>query len=974
MEKKNKSIIIIIAAVVIILAAVYALSDFIIDWMWFKEMGYVSVFFTELFTKIKLGVPSFVLSALVAWVFLTAIKRSFLKKNEMVLKDAKSVKAVNRIALGLSAVFGAIFTVTIIPALWFQILQLANSTDFSIADPLFGNDISFYVFKLEFWEGVNDAATGLIVLLFIVTFVFHGILVGLSKPEFTEADTGNYNIPPEGEDPYSPGPDGLPRGVFVKLVKNAVNKQKQSPDGSDFKKKASAILSVASREVSILAVLFFISIGFNFFLERYELLYSGTGVAYGAGFTDINVTMPMYTIIAILAVVSAVLVPVAISKRKWKLAVAGPALMVVIGLLGSGAALAVQSLIVSPDELDKENKYLDNNITYTRLAYNLKDITIRDMEPDNKLNAYDVVSNMETFSNIRINDFEPAAQFYNQTQSIRSYYNFNDVDVDRYYVNGEYTQCFLSAREIDQSKIDDSWLIKHLKYTHGYGLTLSRVDRVTSSGQPEMLIESIPPVSEVPEITITRPEIYYGECTDTYVITGTDESEFDYPSGESNVYCEYEGEGGIELGFFSRCLFALKERSIKILISSNVNSDSRILIYRNIADRMQKIAPFLTYDDDPYVVTVDGRVFWIADAYTVSEYYPYSEPWSKASPMNYIRNSVKVVIDAYNGTTDFYLVDDSDPIALTLSKIYPGLFKSMDQMPESLRAHLQYPNALFNIQADVYEKYHMTDVDVFYQSEDLWQISDEQYGQETVQMTPNYFIMKLPGEENAEFVSTISYCPNGKSNLTGILTARSDGENYGQLILYRMPKDRIIYGPSQIEAQINQNAEISKEFSLWNNSGSRYSRGNMFCIPVENSLLYCEPIYLEASTGSLPEVKRVVMFYGDKVAYESTLAECLNSLFGSGAGDPLKEAFPVEAGRLAAQAMEEGGISSFIPEVDTSVSSLPVSGDESLRDLAVKAQDAYDKAVAAQKDGDWASYGKYLEELEKILEIMTGND
>ena len=966
-----------IAVVIAVIAAILALSGFITDWMWFAEMGYVSVFFTELFTKLKLGGPAFLLSGLICLAFMAAIKKSFLKKNEMVLKDARSVRFINIVSVGLSVLFGIIFTATIIPNLWFQILQLINSSEFGITDPLFGNDISFYMFKLEFWEGVNDAATGLIVLLFVVTLIFHGLLVGLSKPEFTEADTHDYNIPPEGEDPYKAGPSGLPQGVLVKLIRNKLNQQRASLDSSDLKKKGSAVLNVASRQISILAVLLFISVGFNFFLERYELLYSGTGIAYGAGFTDINVTMPMYTILAILSVAGAVLVPVAISKRKWKLGAAVPALMIVVGLLGSGAAIAVQNLIVAPDELDKEDAYLNNNITYTRLAYDLQDINVRDMDPDTSLSTYDVVNNMETLSNIRINDFEPAAQFYNQTQSIRSYYSFNDVDVDRYYINGEYTQCFLSAREIDQSRIDDSWLIKHLKYTHGYGLTLSRVDRITTSGQPEMLIESIPPVSEVPEITIERPEIYYGESTDTYIITGTSESEFDYPSGESNVYCEYEGTGGIKLNFFARCLFALREQSLKILISNNINSDSSILINRNIVDRMEKIAPFLTYDDDPYVVASEGKIYWIADAYTVSEYYPYSEPWERNSPMNYVRNSVKVVVDAYNGTTDFYLVDDSDPIALTLAKIYPGLFKSMDQMPEDLRSHLQYPNALFNIQAAVYEKYHMTDVDVFYQSEDLWQISDELYGQETVQMTPNYFIMKLPGEDSAEFVSTISYCPNGKSNLTGILTARSDGANYGQLVLYRMPKDRIIYGPAQIEAQINQNAEISKEFSLWNNSGSNYSRGNMFCIPVENSLLYCEPIYLEASTGSLPEVKRVVMFYGDKVAYESTLAECLDSLFGEGAGAPLNAPFPVEAGRLAAQAMLEGGIDSFIPGEGTGAGTAPdesglvVTYPENMKDLAVKAQEAYNNAVAAQKNGDWASYGKYLEELEKYLELMT---
>ncbi|MBQ3920889.1 MAG: UPF0182 family protein, partial [Firmicutes bacterium] len=534
--------------------------------------------------------------------------------------------------------------------------------------------------------------------------------------------------------------------------------------------------------------------------------------------------------------------------------------------------------------------------------------------------------------------------------------------------------------------IDDSWLIRHLKYTHGYGVTLSRVDRITSSGEPDMLISSIPPVSQVPEIDMVRPEIYYGESTDTYIIVGTSEDEFDYPKGETNTYCNYEGEGGITLGFLNRILFAIRERNLKILVSTNIDSDSRILINRNIAERVQKIAPFLTYDDDPYVVTADGKVYWILDAYTTSAYYPYSEPWSKNSDMNYIRNSVKIVVDAYNGTTDFYIIGEDDPIAQTLSRIYPKLFKPIDQMPASLKSHLQYPNALFNIQADVYEKYHMTDVGVFYQNEDLWQISHELYGHSEAQMTPNYFIMKLPGEEKAEFVSTIPYSPSGKSNMSGILTARSDGANYGQLVLFRMPKDRLIYGPAQIEAQINQDVEISKEFALWDNAGSTYSRGNMFVIPVENSIFYVEPVYLEAATGSLPEVKRVIMYYGDLVAYESTLAECLDSLFGEGAGAPLLTANPIESGKQMAEELanqpvepepgpdepappDEGNEEPTPPDV-----TIPDDIDEkTVKEIAAYAVDAYRKAVEAQKNGDWAAYGEYITQLGVYLDQIAGD-
>ncbi|MBR5926499.1 MAG: UPF0182 family protein, partial [Firmicutes bacterium] len=589
---------------------------------------------------------------------------------------------------------------------------------------------------------------------------------------------------------------------------------------------------------------------------------------------------------------------------------------------------------------------------------NLKDISIRDFSPQNTLNKEQVLDNMETFSNIRVNYFEPAEQFYNQTQSIRSYYTFNDVDVDRYTVNGEYTQVFLSAREIDEDRVEDSWIIKHLKYTHGYGLALSRVDKVTSSGQPALLIDSIPPVSDVAEITITRPEIYFGESTNNYVIVGTGEQEFDYPSGESNMYCEYEGTAGIPLNFFNRVIFSLREHSLKMLVSTNVKSSSRILIYRNIMDRVNKIAPFLAYDNKPFmVVGDDGHLYWMIDAYTMSSYYPYSEPYANGTATNYLRNSIKITVDAYNGDTNFYIVDDTDPIAETLAKIYPVLFKERSEMPADLLRHIQYPTALFNIQAQVYMKYHMNDEEVFYQNEDLWAIAKETYGQTEMQLTPINFIMKLPGETSAEFISSIPYTPNGKSNMTGLLIARSDGASYGQLVLYRLPKDRIIYGPMQIEAQINQDAEISKEFSLWNNSGASYSRGNLFVFPVEESLLYAEPIYMESSSSSLPEVKRVIMYYGDKVAYEGTLAECLDSLFGSGTGDPLMTDNPIETGKEMAAALAAGTV---IPPETTE----PVDGGEAQGEITTPLTER------TQIEEIIKSTKELLEKLEEYLESI----
>ena len=905
----KKGVAIIVAIIVAAIGISVALTGFITDWMWFKEVGYVSVFFTEIATKLKLGIPAFLITGALSLGFLSLLKKNFLKKNEFTIQE-ENKKRIKIVMWVIAAVFSLLVSISLIGSLWFEILKYLNASEFNLADPLFNKDIGFYIFQLEFLEEVSGFAARFAILLLALTVIFYLILLSYSK---TPAQTSEASSESDTVDfEYNDITNGIienPKMFNFDPKKFAGRFGQGGPSSGDFKTKLHALLGVASGEIIILGVLFFIAIAVRFYLMQFDLLYGGTGVAYGAGYTDIKVTLTIYKIIQIVSLIAAAMLVVAIKRRKILIGVIAPAAIVVLIVVQGPLSGLVQNLIVSPDEINKEREYIGYNIDYTRSAYDLADITVKDFAPQDSLTKTDVLNNMETFSNIRINDFEPAEQFYNQTQSIRSYYTFNDVDVDRYNVNGEYTQVFLSAREIDQARVEDNWLIRHLKYTHGYGITLSRVDKVTSSGQPDMLIDSIPPVSEIPEIKITRPEIYYGESTDEYVIVKTDEQEFDYPSGESNVYCSYEGSGGIKLNLFNKALFAVREGSLKLLVSGNINSDSRIMIYRDIMTRASKIAPFLRYDNAPYMVVNDeGRLFWILDAYTSSEYYPYSEPYMEGSDTNYIRNSIKIVVDAYNGDIDFYIVDENDPIATTLAKIYPGLFQSLDQMPEDLQKHLQYPNALFNIQASVYMKYHMTDEEVFYQSEDLWAIAKEYYGQSEAILNPINFIMKLPGESKAEFISSIPYTPNGKSNMTGILIARSDGDKYGELVLYRLPKDRIIYGPAQIEAQINQDAEISKEFSLWNNSGATYSRGNLFVFPVEDSIIYAEPIYMESSSSSLPEVKRVVMYYGDKVAYESTLAECLNTLFGEGAGDPLLTANPIETGKEMAQAIENGEV------------------------------------------------------------------
>lgn len=971
MEKLEKKVSIIILIVVVAASLFLTLVGFISDFMWFKEMGYVAVFFTQLVTQLKVGIPTFIIVTGLVMLYLHHLRKSYFAK--IASSEATDMKKLNRTTNWLAVAFGVVATVMSVTNLWFEILKFANSTDFDITDPLFSFDISFYLFKLEFLSQLNEILIGVIVGFVILTIVYYIILMTVRTPDVFKEEpvqgaetaedseeryTGNAN--PFGGNPFGDNPFGGNNAnnakdpfskIFESLTGKKVNarpiKPKKQFDDGNFRQ----LMNIASGKITILGFIFFIMLAINFFLRQFDLLHAHTGVVYGAGFTDVNITLWMYRILCGLAILSAIMFIVQMGRKKYKSLLTVPVIMILVGLVGTGAGMLIQNFVVSPDEINKESQYLERNIQYTQYAYQLDDVDIKAFAADNKLTASDINANVETINNIRINDFDPAQQFYNQTQSIRQYYTFHDVDVDRYMINGKYTQTFLTAREIDENKIDTSWLNRHLKYTHGYGATLSRVDKVTSSGQPDVLIGNIPPESEVKEIEITRPEIYFGELSNEYIVVNTDEKEFDYPDGQSNKYTMYEGKAGIKLNFFNRVLFSIKEGSLKLLVSSNIDGDSKIIIYRNVIDRVRKIMPHLSYEVDPYMVAVDGKLYWMMDAYTTSSYYPYSEPIDgNTGSTNYIRNSVKVVVDAYNGDTNFYVVDEKDPIATTFQKIYPTLFKSFDEMPEGLKSHIRYPNYLFEIQASVYAKYHMEDVNVFYQREDMWDIASEIYGMEKKQMTPNYYIAKLPGEQKAEFFNSIPFTPKSKQNMTALMVARNDGENYGQLVLYQFPKSRTIYGPEQIEAQIDQNTEISKEFSLWSSAGTKYRRGNMFIIPINTSILYVEPVYLEATNSSIPEVKRIIVAYNDKIAYEETLADCLISLFGTKAQNGV-------SGSETTTPSQSGGEDS--------------AANMSARQLAELVQEYFTKAQNAQKNGDWAKYGEYLDKMEEYLNELT---
>lgn len=935
-HRPKKGLSFVVMVIVVILVLLIGCAGFLTNWMWFDSLGYEKVFWTKFLSQLEIGVPVFLAAMLLVRIYLKSLKKHYFI--EVASHEIPDEKRLNKISWGMLVVFGLLVGLSAGASTWMDFRQFANATSFGLKDPLFHLDISFYVFKLAFLTKANNIVLGIVVGVVIITLLYYGILMTVRTPDVFERE------PEEPESSETPEENAIP---FTRKYRKKPSEKRTLDLNND---NMSQLLHIASGKLTLLGIVFYLMVAMDFLMRQFDLLHVHTGAVYGAGFTDVNVKLWVYRLIMVLSIVGAVTLCHHMHRKEPKKLVRIPIAIVVVGLLGGVVSFAVQNLLVSPDEINKESKYLERNISYTRHAYGLDNIKVEEFPAEQNLNRQAIRDNSQTITNIRINDYEPVQDFYNQTQSIRQYYDFNDVDIDRYNIDGEQTQTYLAAREINESKISSTWINRHLKYTHGYGAAVSRVDAVTASGQPDIIVKNIPPESEAKDIDITRPEIYFGELTNDYVIVNTDEQEFDYPNGNENSYSTYKGKAGIKLNLLNRILFSVREGSMKLLVSSNVNSDSRIIINRNIKDRVEKLMPYLSYEKDPYMTVVNGKLYWIVDAYTTSSYYPYSEPYSgEVGSTNYIRNSVKVVVDAYNGDTTFYVVDQDDPVARTYQKIYPTLFKDVKEMPEGIRKHIRYPNSLLKIQAGVYTKYHMDQVKVFYQDEDLWDIAHQIYGTEEKEMDPSYFIFELPDEKKAEFINMIPFTPKSKQNMTAIMMARNDGNRYGQLLVYKFPKNKTVYGPMQIEAQIDQNTEISKEFSLWNSSGSKYRRGDLFVIPINNSIMYVEPVYLEASNQAIPEMKRVIVAYGDKIAYESTLTDALADLFGED---------------------ENGGQS----QSASASSGKNNSGKSNTKELIQKANEAYENAVNAQKSGNWKKYGDYLDELEKYLNQLEGQN
>jgi len=669
-----------------------------------------------------------------------------------------------------------------------------------------------------------------------------------------------------------------------------------------------------------------------------------SGVVVGASYTDIHVELPVLWMLIGLSIVAAFTAWANVRTRTYRLPAAAAVLVFGGSLVLSSLVPALfQRVFVKPNELQLEKPYIEQNIALTQQAYNLRQITAKPFPAEQDLTFQTLEANKASIDNIRLWDWQPLMDAYVQLQEIRTYYKFHDVDVDRYWLNSAYQSVMLSARELNSSLLPpnaQTWVNRHVLFTHGNGVVMSPVTRKNAEGLPLFYLHDIPPVATGgPEIH--EPRIYYGEETDTYVIVKGSTPEFDYPKGKDNAYGPYNGTGGVPVGGIGRrILFAWHFNDVNLLLSSYITGNSRIMIRRNIQERVSTIAPFLRLDHDPYLVISEGRLFWMQDAYTTSGYFPYAQP-VRGFDLNYIRNSVKVVVDAYNGTVEFYLMDSLDPIAATYQRIFPKLFKPFAAMPADLQKHIRYPEDLFLIQAQLYQAYHMEAADVFYNREDLWQFPRQPGGGGTARMVPYYIIMRLPGETQAEFFLMLPMVPSGRDNMIAWLAARCDPPGYGKLIVYEFPKEKLVYGPFQIEALINQTTYISQQLSLWNQMGSRVIRGNLLVIPIENSILYVSPLYLRAEQGQLPELKRVIAAYGDHVVMEETLTEALSALFAHGT----------------------------VPASPSVATEAQLAGP--MVDRARQALDHYNRAIDRLKSGDWAGFGAELDAMGGLLEAIT---
>ena len=906
-----------------------AVATFFTNYLWFDAVDLNSVWLKILITKSALVAAT----SLLAFAFIFINLRLAVRATPVmdIFESFESQDPLSRFrefvnerflkyrlwgAIGLSLFLGAGAS-----QLWEQVLLFINQKAFGVTDPIFQNDVSSYVFGLPLYRLFVSWGFQLVIFTsFIIVLFFIA--------------TGALQLRPGRLPEVSSG--------------------------------AKAHLSVLLAFVAVLKA-------FAYRLDSMELLYSPRGKVFGASYTDVVAHLPALNLLILISLFGAILLLVNIKRRGWLLPATAISLWLAVSIIVGGVVpAAIQRFRVLPDELNKELPYVENHINYTRLAYGLDNIEEKSFEASPNLTDNDISENAQTVDNIRLWDPTVLAETYSQLQEIRAYYALDEVDVDRYKINGELTQVMVSARELDQTNLPAvGWVNERLQYTHGYGVVFSPANNVASQGQPDFYVKGVPATTTVSELEVEQPRIYFGESAESveYVVVNSLQEEVDYPlstEGQSVAYTNYSGDGGVGIGsFFRRLGFALRYSELNLLISNQLSDDSKLIMERNVVSRVKKAAPFLYTDNDPYLALIDGNLFWIIDMYTVSDKYPYAQPAdtrrineNSGLPMNfnYLRNSVKAVVNAYDGTMNFYVVDDNDPLISSYEDIFPNLFTPESSMSSELLDHIRYPEDLFTIQSDMYRDYHMTDPRVFYADEDPWVIPSDSSTTPRVAtlrgefteigfkpMLPYYLLMSLPGESDLSYLIFQPFNPENRPNMQSFLVADADPENYGQLIDFRLPKGEFVDGPSQVATRINQDPDISQIFTLLDQQGSSVIKGNLFVVPINQSILYYQPIYLQGEQNPLPEFKFVVVVFQDRIIMEESLSEALESIFGEG---------------FASDTIED-------------------TQGESPLDLLEKATKAFEKAQQELQNGNLGLYQDLVEQAQQYvdlaLEILNNN-
>lgn len=903
--KGKKFLWILVACVVLVFLAFPFLANFYIDYLWFDAQNQTAVFWTMLIPKwILFGVATLLSFVLLFFNFRIA-RHNTLKLLPPDSPFGNIPQKLTSTAVLIGAGAFALINGASTQKHWDMILRFLNSAPFGNIDPIFGKDISFYIYRLPFWSFAQEWGLGILILSLIGSAALYAFVIAPLVAEHRGA---------------------VPKAVFKHL----------------------------SLLVAAIALLWAV----GFWLDRFNLLYSPRGVAFGASYTDIHADLLALNLMTGLTLLVSVLLIVGIYKSTWKFSAITLGFLVLASVILRGIYPGIiQKYVVEPNEFDKERPYIEHNIEATLQAYDLKKVKTVSMLPESEVTWEKLEMNKGTMQNVRLWDSRPLLRSFKQLQEIRSYYDFIDVDIDRYRFNGQYRQVMIAARELDLKRLQNpTWVNQHVEFTHGYGLVMNPVNEVSSSGLPILWIENLPPRIHIP-VELERPQIYYGEKPDSYVFVNTTEKEFDYPMDNSNARTTYEGTGGVSIGsFFRRMLFAMKYGDSKILFTTFFTPESRILLYRNVQQRLHRLAPFLLYDSDPYLVIHNGRLVWIQDAYTISDRYPYSEPISVSAGsrkgyfrINYIRNSVKATVDAYDGTVQFFIADKADPLIQTWDKIFPSLFKPMEEMSPNLREHIRYPKDIFSVQSEILKTYHMLDPNTFYNKEDVWQTYRGSEG--TEQLAAHYMIMKLEDTHPAEFALITPFMPIGRDNMIAWMAGRCDGDSYGEVLVYTFPKQKLIYGPAQVEALTNQHPEISAQLSLWSQRGSDVIKGNIMVIPIEDAVLYVQPLYLKAENSDLPELKRVIVSTGGRVVWDERLDNALEKL--------LRKPTTLPSLRVPTTPEGEKEEKSVIP-----------SYDGNIKELVQQAQDAWSKAQDALREGNWNQYGEMMQRVESILQHL----